>query len=87
MASNDRLVTRGASRARRIRAEFAAEIRAARLQAGMSQEEAGSRAGLSADRVWKIEPEALRTLSFEDACRLAAVLGLDVSPPTGWMLL
>jgi len=82
MASNDRLLTRGAKRARKIRAELASGFREARLHAGISQEEAGRRAGLSADKVWKMEHEALETLSFEDACRLAAVLGLDVSVRT-----
>lgn len=79
MASNDRLPTRGSKRARRILGELASEIREARLHAGISQAEAGRRAGLSADKVWKVEHEALKTLAFSDACRLAAVLGLDVS--------
>lgn len=82
MGANDRLRSRGLARARRILAELATEIREARLQAGVSQEEAGHRAGLSADKVWKVEHEELKTLSFDDACRLAAVLGLDVSVRT-----
>ncbi len=86
MTATDRLRTRGAARARSILAALASELRAARLESGLSQAEAGRRAGVSADKVWKIEHERLSTLSFGDGCRLAAVLGLDLSArlfPTG----
>jgi transcriptional regulator with XRE-family HTH domain len=79
MSASDRLRTRGARRARAILATLSEELRSARLEAGISQAEAGRRAGLSGDKVWKIEHQRLATLSFLDGCRLAAVLGLDLS--------
>ena len=79
MATQERLRSRGAAKGRRTLAEFAADIRAARLAASLSQAEAGRRAGLSGDKVWKIEHERLATLSILEACVLAAVLGLDFS--------
>jgi transcriptional regulator with XRE-family HTH domain len=82
MSTNDRLRSRGAARARRILGEFAVDMRTARLHAGLSQEEVGSRAGLSGDKVWRAEHEALATLSISDACRMAAVLGLDFAART-----
>jgi hypothetical protein len=48
----------------------------------LSQAEAGRRAGLSGDKVWKIEHERLPTLSIVEACVLSAVLGLDFSGRT-----
>jgi transcriptional regulator with XRE-family HTH domain len=74
---HDRLRSRGDARARRILGEFAVEVRHARLHSGLSQEEVGARAGLSGDKVWKVEHEALATLSIADASRMAAVVGLD----------
>ncbi|HLB43933.1 MAG TPA: helix-turn-helix transcriptional regulator [Candidatus Limnocylindrales bacterium] len=82
MGAIERLRTRGSSRARRILAELATDVREARLRSGLSQEEAGRRAGLSGDKVWKIEHERLGTLSVVDACRLTAVLGLDFAART-----
>jgi transcriptional regulator with XRE-family HTH domain len=82
MTANDRVRARGAARARRILADFAAETRHARVQAGLSQEEVGRRAGLSGDKVWRVEHELLPTLSINDACRIAAVTGLDFAGRT-----
>ena len=39
----------------------------------------GAAAGLSEDKVWKIENNRAPALSFRDAAQLAAVLGLDLS--------
>ena len=67
-------------------AEFASEIRQARLAAGLSQEEVGRRAGVSGNKVWRAEHQRLPSLSLVDACLIAAVLGLDFSGrsfPTG----
>lgn len=82
MGANERLRTRGTARARRIRADFASEIRHARLRGGISQEEVGRRAGISGDKVWKVEHERLTTLSIVDACHIAAVLGMDFAART-----
>jgi len=79
MATQDRFRSRGDARARRILAEFASEIKTARMTAGLSQDEIGRRAGLSGDKIWKIEHEKLETLSIRDACLTAAVLGLDLA--------
>ena len=79
MATQERLRSRGTARGRRTLADLAGNIRAARLAAGLSQAEAGRRAGLSGDKVWKIEHERLPTLSILEACVLGAVLGLDFS--------
>lgn len=79
MTANERLRERGARRARRILADFAFELRDARLRVGISQEELGRRLGMSGDKVWQIEHERLPSLSLRDACELAAVLGLDLS--------
>lgn len=78
MATQERLRSRGAARSRRILAELAAEVRHARLALGLSQEEAGRQAGLSADKVWRIENQQLDRCSIPDACVLSAVLGLDL---------
>jgi transcriptional regulator with XRE-family HTH domain len=77
VSNQERLRSRGDARARRILADFGTEIRNARDAAGMSQDEVGRRAGLSGDKVWKVEHESLQTLSIADACLIAAVLGLD----------
>jgi transcriptional regulator with XRE-family HTH domain len=58
-------------------ADFAAEVHSARVRSGLSQAEVGRRAGVSADKVWRIEHERQASLSIADACRIAAVLGLD----------
>jgi len=79
MASNERLRTRGSRRAARILAEFAVEIRHARIRAGLSQEEVGRRVGVSGDKIWKIEHERLPSLSVVDACEIGAVLGFDLA--------
>jgi len=51
----------------------------ARLASGMSQRAVGALAGLSADKVWKIENNRAPALSLRDAAQLGAVLGLDLS--------
>lgn len=79
MPTQERLRSRGHARARRVLADFAAEIRSARCEAGLSQDEVGRRAGVSGDKVWKIEHEQLETLSIVDACLIASVLGLDLT--------
>lgn len=86
VATNERLRSRGTRRANRLRLDLGTELVHARLAAGMSQREAGAAAGLSEDKVWKIENDRAPALSFRDAARLGAVLGLDLSArfyPTG----
>lgn len=58
-------------------ADVSAEVRLARAASGLSQDEIGRRAGLSGDKIWRLEHDRLTTLSITDACVIAAVLGLD----------
>ena len=75
--NQERLRSRGDAKARRILAGVANELRNARLAVGLSQEEVGRRAGVSGDKVWRIEHERLTTLSISELCVVAAVVGLD----------
>jgi transcriptional regulator with XRE-family HTH domain len=79
MTANDRIRARATARARRILADFSIEIKNGRLEAELSQEELGRRAGMSGDKVWQVEHQRLRSLSIHDACLLGAVIGLDLS--------
>jgi transcriptional regulator with XRE-family HTH domain len=77
MSTQERLRSRGEARARRLVAEIAAEVRNARLAAGLSQDEVGRRAGVSGDKVWRLEHERTQTMPIVDICVIAAVVGLD----------
>lgn len=79
MVATDRALSRAAERARRARLELGYEVRHARLAAGLSQREVGRRLAWSGVKVCRIENGKLTALSFEDASRLAAVLGLELS--------
>jgi transcriptional regulator with XRE-family HTH domain len=79
MVANDRLLSRGRQRARRIMADLASDCRHVRLESAISQHELGRRLGMSADKIWKFEHERLPSLSIKDACEIGALLGLDVS--------
>src|SRR5688500_3833373 len=78
MGTSDRATSRGSRRAQKLLDEFAAEVREARLSAGMSQRELARRAAISATKLGLIESGRLRTLAIADAATLAAVLGLDL---------
>ncbi len=82
MSIRERVRTRGRARARRTLSELASEIRRARAAAGLSQEEVGRRAGVSGDKIWRLEHERAPALSVVDACLVAAVVGLDFSGRT-----
>ena len=86
MSASDRLRGRGIRRANRLRLDLGTELLHARMAAGMSQRDAGTAAGISADKVWRIENNRAPTLSLRDAAQLGAVLGFDLSArfyPTG----
>jgi transcriptional regulator with XRE-family HTH domain len=68
--------------AHRIRSETAEAILTARLDAGISQATAGSVAGMSHAQFGRIERAELRDLTFEQACRAAAAVGLRLSVRT-----
>jgi transcriptional regulator with XRE-family HTH domain len=61
----------------------------ARRAAGLSQTELARRAGVSADKVWRLEHERSPNVTIADACVLGAVVGLDFSArsyPSGALL-
>jgi len=72
----------GRRRSVTIRARVGSEIRTARLAAGASQAAAAGEAGMSRSQYGRIERGELVRLSFEQACRAAAAVGLDLSVRT-----
>ncbi|HUG14135.1 MAG TPA: helix-turn-helix transcriptional regulator [Thermomicrobiales bacterium] len=82
MSASEHLRSRGHRRGMKILADFGDAIKDARLSAGLSFEEVGRRAGMSADKVWRAQHARLLTLSFVDAAQIAAVLGLDLVAAT-----
>jgi transcriptional regulator with XRE-family HTH domain len=60
-------------------AQFGFEIRHVRIRAGLSQREAGRKLGWSGTKISRIESAKLASLSFSDASRLAAILGLELA--------
>src|SRR4051794_15872207 len=86
MANKERLLSRGRQRTRRILADLAGEVRGARFEAGLSQDELGRRCGLSGDKIWRLENDKAGAISVTDCCAICAVLGLDFAArayPTG----
>ena len=75
----ERVLTNAAWRADRIRRELGYEIRRARLRAGLGQVEVGHRARCSASKVSRLETGRLARLTIDDAARVAAVVGLDLT--------
>jgi transcriptional regulator with XRE-family HTH domain len=57
-------------------ADFGARVRAARLRAGLSQEELAHRAGLDRTYVSGVE-RGRRNISLANICRVAAALDID----------
>ncbi|WP_439684435.1 helix-turn-helix domain-containing protein [Cupriavidus oxalaticus] len=60
------------------RVRFAANLRAARLAAGLSQEDLAVRAGFHRTYVSQVE-RGLTNVTIDNACRLAEFLGIDVA--------
>jgi transcriptional regulator with XRE-family HTH domain len=79
MAVRDRRLDRAARMSREISVRLGREQRDARLAAGLSQRDAATAAGMSHAQVGRIERGVLRSVSIDQICRLAAVLGLDPS--------
>jgi len=76
MGSRERRVDVGAGAARAILARLAAEIRSARLQAGLSQRSVAAGIGISRSQVSRIERGQTPDLTIDMAARVCAVLGL-----------
>jgi transcriptional regulator with XRE-family HTH domain len=79
MPTRELPVDRGAERARTILTDLSREMRAARLDRGLSQAVTGRAFGLSGGQVSRIERGLVRELSINTAARLLAVLGLEIS--------
>ena len=79
MAVRRRRVDIGAERGRDLVALTGRELKAARLNAGLSQEEVAAAAGISRSQYGRIELGLSPGLSIALAARLAAVLGLQAS--------
>jgi hypothetical protein len=68
--------------AQRLRAAFGAELLAGRLGAGISQRSAGIAAGMSHTQFGRIERGQLTGLTFDQAARSAAAVGLRLTLKT-----
>jgi transcriptional regulator with XRE-family HTH domain len=79
MATRERPVDVGAGNGRRLVADVARELRQARLDRGLSQDRVGSAVGLSGSRVSRLERGLDDSLTFDQAARLLAVVGLELS--------
>jgi transcriptional regulator with XRE-family HTH domain len=79
MATKEKPVDRGTRKARAACTAFGDELRRARTEHGLSQHEVGRAVGLSKNHVSRIERGLVPALSFHHACRLTAVVGLDLS--------
>ena len=75
MGSRERPVDVGAASARAILARLCAEIRSARLQAGLSQLSVADEIGLSRSQFSRIERGLTPDLTIDRAVRVFAVLG------------
>ena len=71
--------SRGARRGRRLLADLGAEIRHARLAAGLTLGEVAAAAGISAGELSRIERGLAPWLDVLVAARVCAVVGLDLS--------
>jgi transcriptional regulator with XRE-family HTH domain len=76
MPARDEPKRHGRRLARHITRTLGAEILAARLEAGISQTSAGLAAGMSHAQFGRIERGALQSLTFDQASRAAAAIGL-----------
>jgi len=78
MASRTSVANHATWIARGIRADLAAEIRQARLAAGLSQGRAGAAVGISSSQFGRIERAEIQGLTIEQASRAAAAVGLKL---------
>jgi transcriptional regulator with XRE-family HTH domain len=74
-----RQVDLGAARSRDIIASLGREVRGARVDRGLSQEQLGRTVGLSGSEVGRIERGLIRGVTIEQMCLLLAALGLELS--------
>jgi transcriptional regulator with XRE-family HTH domain len=79
MATRERLGDRGRRKAADGRARLAADIRRARVGAGLSLRDVGIASGVDPTRVWRFERGRRTNLQLEDVGAIASVVGLDLS--------
>ena len=78
MPSRTDVASHAAWVARQIRVVLGGEIREARLAAGLSQRQAGAAVGMSDSQFGRIERAEIPGLTFEQASRAAAAVGLKL---------
>ena len=76
MPTRDRRLDRAIATLDRISSYSAAEIKLARVAAGLSQEDVGRAVGLSASQVGRFERRELDDIRVDQLCRLSAAVGL-----------
>lgn len=78
MPARERAADRGSRIARSDLVTVGADVRSARIAAGLTLAEVGRAAGLSASQVGRIERSRLRSVGAVQLARIGAVVGLDV---------
>ena len=76
MPTRDRRLGRALATSRRLITIAMSEINAARVRAGVSQEDLGRAVGMSASQVGRFERGQLQDVSIEQVCRLSVGVGL-----------
>jgi transcriptional regulator with XRE-family HTH domain len=79
MPTRDRRLNRARTTSRRLITTAITEITAARVRAGISQEDLGRAVEMSASQVGRFERGQLRDVTIEKVCRLSAGVGLEAS--------
>jgi transcriptional regulator with XRE-family HTH domain len=79
MPTRDRPLNRAQATARRLVANAIAEIKAARVRAGISQRDLGRAAAMSASQVGRFERGQLQNVTIQKVCRLSAAAGLQAN--------
>lgn len=79
MVARERVIERAARRSRRLLIEVGAELREARLRAGLTLAAVGRAVGLSHSQVSRIERGLAPRVALADLVAIGAVVGLDLS--------
>lgn len=79
MTARDRRLDRALATSRRLAAAVIADVRDARLGAGLSQAEVARAVRISASQVARFERGAVHDIRLEQLCRLCAAVGLEPS--------
>lgn len=79
MPSRERIVDRGTRRGTALVQELGRELRAARVEHGLSQESVGRAVGLSDTEVGRIERGMIRAVSIIQISRLLSSVGLELA--------